>query len=535
MSDSIALSHNHSRPFRRPGFIHAGALLALLALAMSLRFSSLLNHDSSWYLIATERWLSGSRLYVDIIEVNPPLSFLLTAPPLMLARATGMDATALFKAWVFLLSFAGLWLAHVLLKRLPGVSDGQRRLFLLVGAIALWLLPGPNFGQREHLAVIFTWPWMALLALRLTGAAPGTALATGVGAWSFFGFALKPHFLLVPAALEALLLWHRRRFTDSFRPETLMLGAALALYLAAIVLLTPEYVRDIVPMALAVYNQAYRSPLGEVFLRGGWLPPVLAAAAWLVPAGNNGWRRLADVLLTAGMALLAVYLIQRKGWSYQLVPAVAFTYGALAARLLAVETEAVSAAFWRARAALVAGGGLLGVLLVSSVLGGFYVNPFLQDMRQHGALADRPRSFVALTTNVSAGFPAANEEGLVWASRFPTLWLLPGVVRARHDLARDPASHDKAAIDRVEAYIRRAVREDFERFRPELVMVYRGPRVPYMGGLPFDFLAWLRRDAAFARIWENYELVMQSKRLAYFRRKKERQAGTDTHAPALRR
>ena len=497
-------------------------LAALFVLAAGLRAMSSLNHDSSWYLVATDRWLDGGRLYVDIIEVNPPLSFLLTAPPVMLARASGLDATLLFKAWVFLLSFGGLWLTHVLLKRLPDVSDGQRRLFLLASAIALWLLPARDFGQREHLAVIFTWPWMVLMALRLKDIAPGTALAAGVGAWIFFGFALKPHFLLVPAVLEALLLWHRRRPAVIFRPETLTLAAGLVLYLAAILLLTPEYVRDIVPMALAVYNQAYRSPLGKVFQLGGILPLILATAALLAPAGNNSWRRLADVMLAAGVAFLAVYLIQRKGWSYQVVPAVAFTYGALAARLLAGQAVVNATASWPGRLTMALGQALLGLMIVLSVVRGFYINPFLQDLRKHDVFAAKPRSFVALTTNVSAGFPATNEERAVWASRFPTLWLLPGVVRARHDLARDPASHDKAVIDRVEAYIRRAVREDFERFRPELVAVYRKPRVPYMGGLRFDFIEWLTRDEAFARIWQDYEPAGQTRYFNLFRRKAEK-------------
>ena len=34
-----------------------------------------INHDTAWYLYATRAWLDGAQLYVDIVEVNPPLSF----------------------------------------------------------------------------------------------------------------------------------------------------------------------------------------------------------------------------------------------------------------------------------------------------------------------------------------------------------------------------------------------------------------------------------------------------------------------------
>ena len=49
------------------------------------------NHDVAWYLVATDRFLDGARLYRDIIEVNPPLVFYLTVPPVAVARLTGWE------------------------------------------------------------------------------------------------------------------------------------------------------------------------------------------------------------------------------------------------------------------------------------------------------------------------------------------------------------------------------------------------------------------------------------------------------------
>jgi len=40
-----------------------------------------LHSDVSWYLVATERFVNGARLYQDVIEVNPPLAFYLMARP----------------------------------------------------------------------------------------------------------------------------------------------------------------------------------------------------------------------------------------------------------------------------------------------------------------------------------------------------------------------------------------------------------------------------------------------------------------------
>ena len=114
--------------------------------------------------------------------------------------------------------------------------------------------------------------------------------------------------------------------------------------------------------------------------------------------------------------------------------------------------------------------------------------------------------------------PAPGVNALLRAIFGSERWLLPDVVLARHDLERDLTSHDKAAIDRVEAYIRRAVREDMKRFRPDLVAVYDHEYVHYLKGPPFDFLEWLLHEPEFARIWENYELVGRSGLFACYRR-----------------
>ena len=52
-----------------------------------------LNHDTSWYFVATEAWLDGAPLYSEIMEINPPLAFYLTAPFVWLSRAMGSTPT----------------------------------------------------------------------------------------------------------------------------------------------------------------------------------------------------------------------------------------------------------------------------------------------------------------------------------------------------------------------------------------------------------------------------------------------------------
>src|SRR6476646_9822597 len=69
----------------------AWALAVGLALLAALLQSTLipLDGDISWLITVSERVLDGQRLYVDVIEVNPPASVWLYLPWVALARLLG--------------------------------------------------------------------------------------------------------------------------------------------------------------------------------------------------------------------------------------------------------------------------------------------------------------------------------------------------------------------------------------------------------------------------------------------------------------
>src|SRR5713101_4776931 len=67
-------------------------LIALVfVVAIVLRQVVPLNTDVSWLLTIGERVLDGQRLYVDIVEINPPMAVLAYLPGIAVARALGVD------------------------------------------------------------------------------------------------------------------------------------------------------------------------------------------------------------------------------------------------------------------------------------------------------------------------------------------------------------------------------------------------------------------------------------------------------------
>ena len=81
----------------------------VLALSIGLRFVLMPNADVAWLLTMADRMLDGKRLYVDIIEANPPFSVYMYLLPAAIARALGLSGAAVTETLVFLEGFASLW------------------------------------------------------------------------------------------------------------------------------------------------------------------------------------------------------------------------------------------------------------------------------------------------------------------------------------------------------------------------------------------------------------------------------------------
>ena len=124
-----------------------------------------INHDSAWFLDATERWLNGAELYVDLIETNPPLAFYLTAPVILVAQWTGLFAPHVFVVYVFAVIGGSVALIRRLLIDAGDLPKALKHGIPLAALFVFVAGPLRDFGQREHLATILALPYFVLAAL----------------------------------------------------------------------------------------------------------------------------------------------------------------------------------------------------------------------------------------------------------------------------------------------------------------------------------------------------------------------------------
>lgn len=356
----------------------AAAAIVALAVAIQLRFGMMA--DVAWLIDCDERWLGGARPYVDFLELNPPASLWLYWPAVALARGLGLPSEPVVSGFGFAAAGAALALSALILRGLREAGPG----LALAALVALVVLPGQTFCERDHLAAVFGVPFLALALARARGAAPGAGLAVAAGLGAGAMAAIKPPYALIPALL-ALYQLRRSGWRAVLRSPEYYAAAALGLaYVAAVAPLFPAYVANELPFNAEVYV-ALREPLVALLASPGAMTFlfIAATAAWAA-RGRLGEPEFAVPLIAAVGAGLA-YVAQGKGWVYQATPAMMYATLAAPVALQGVAPRGYPALLAGALAAGVAAplGHNLGLAVVIGVAAGFG----LDAARSGGALS----------------------------------------------------------------------------------------------------------------------------------------------------
>lgn len=212
-----------------------GATLACVAVGMLLQASLPLGHDLGWLYFASLRWLAGAEVYGrDLIEWNQPANLYLLAPAAIIESVAGLSAIAALRAWLALLLTAGLAAFAAALHALLGPRRVRAAAALVTFAAFLsFVQVGASFGQREHLVAAFFLPWLGVVAARITGSLVPlhTILAAAIAC--AIAICLKPQYVLVALALEAILQVHRPGRAMLLRADPWLVAAFGAAYCAS--------------------------------------------------------------------------------------------------------------------------------------------------------------------------------------------------------------------------------------------------------------------------------------------------------------
>ncbi|MBI2234237.1 MAG: hypothetical protein HYU57_04465, partial [Micavibrio aeruginosavorus] len=463
------------------------------------------NHDIFWFYTGYQRLTSGGTLLRDFYELNPPLTVFFYAPAFFL---TAQDVLPLERSiLLYGLALIGLSVAatYRILRRWPDLGGDRAALVCLLLFFAATIMVGPDFGQRDHFAALGAVPLACLLAGRNWGhAAPPRWLALAVLVAGTLTLLLKPHYGLLPAFLMVHRAWGQRRLSALWDGDFLVMAATAGVYALTTPALFGDYLKVIVPDAIALYagHGANFNTLDVVFY--SYLGLFLMALTF--HPRLNGMVREARMFVILGLLALCAYFIMNKGYTYHLIPAE--TFFLLAMGLLA--SPILQVAGWRGPVSLAWQAAVFSLIVT------FMPHPYLpspqtvraQPMTRMVAECGENCRFLVMGGTVRMIQLVSYYSGKEHASRFAKFWF-QGLRAEERKRPGDPAL--LALRQRIAAMIA----EDLARYRPDLVFVCNDHA---------DYIPYLSVHPGFAEEMRHYKAAgtVASHKAVYFLRKPQK-------------
>ena len=450
----------------RAHWLAASALLILAEILLHPGVAGI--DDISWLIEVSARILDGQRLYIDAIELNPPLSVWLYTPAVWLARTLHVAPEAMVDAQTLVCAIASLGVFAAIMQRCVPVAAWARPWWLAIAMAILTLMPNKVFGQRDYYVLLLLLPMLAQLIVRAQAMQAGISLRAATAVAAAAGIALKPHFAvcLLPLMLAAerpghewrtwaLAAWHMM-----FRLETGIIGVAGMAYLAAIAVFTPAYFTDVLPGMIAIYGVA-RLPFQELVLHPGFVVWTAAFAAFALAGPRGSAGRL---LALASAGAMVAYLAQGKGFMYQCFPMLALIMLAWTCALQNVAGTLRRS--WRSALVLP-----LAMLLCAggSAWAAFNIGWESGELVKAVArLQPSPRIF-ALSNSICVGHPTTGQLNGTFVGREPFVWAIRSVIERKASERLDAAT-----LARIDAYAdaeRDRIVEDIRNGQPDIILV----------------------------------------------------------------
>ncbi len=495
-------------------FVVSCSLLLVLHQA-ALLYVTYSGHDQAWYLFAAERVLNGAQLYGPYVsDTNPPMIVWFSMLPVLLSRVLPLSETLCLRLIVLVLLLGSTTWCLRILRHVAWMEETTLRALVGLGILYVGLRIVPsNFGQREHLFVILTLPYLFAVS---TGAVDELSRAErcALGLAAGMAICFKPQHALALVAAEMVLLVNRRTLRRLISPEVLTLMVSGVVYLVAVRVVTPRYTKEIVPLLLDTY-WAYGTASVAGLLFAMKMRLLVACALFGVSVFLLHSHPLSLAVATfaaCSVGSMLAYALQRTGWPYHRYPSSSFLI--LAAVLLVLNISQPFLRRWEGRTV---GRPVAYACLAAVLLAGFGFFPRqlarapLQRSEVYRFLEERKGTRTVFVFSTTVGWMAdVLDLRWNWGARFPCLWFVPAIVQNEHGLPEAGRPFKRLGPERLAAISsiqRTEVAEDLNRFQPSVVMVEHCDReheCQAIEGKSFNTLSWFLEDSRFVEAWSHY-------------------------------
>jgi len=475
--------------------------------------------DKGWLLHAAHRWLEGGRLYVDIFEVNPPLIVMLYALPVWVStHVAGLaDSEALAGLGLAICALSA-WAGTCVIRLHPafaGNTAKQIKFALLLGLIFVFYTKQSYFFDREHILLVLIFPYVLRFMPSLAERTPSLRLRIIIGCMAAVGFCVKPHTIIIFAALQLFTLLRTRSFAALLSLENRIIAALGVLYVLSIWIFTPEYFQTVLPMALETYSSFGSINSGP----STYLPPFFVGMGVIFAhfrAQATPYRKDVYYLVGVSVAFL-VYALANNGWDY--------TYNPLYCLLMFISAWLLWEYDWLRGEYETRGMptqnilfGLRGCVIVLTVNAAYIViyllamasnmknirtpcdeNPQCPYTPQAKYMVEHQyHSFGTMTLDFSNWITLMRLTGAHWETRFNHLWMMSKLMQSGAGFRADHRW--------IAEIVAKGFAEDLDRHKPDMLFVDNSPGFI---GWPhsFDLPGYFSEVPAFKEAWSHYRFA----------------------------
>ncbi len=380
-------------------------LLAILLLTW-LAAPREVNQDVAWSLLVAQRLQGGAALYLDVLDINPPLIFWIANGAARIGRLMASSPVDVYYAFVMGVIGGSFLLAVISAKR------SWAHLVVLTIAYLAVGITGPSFGQREQLISALCIPLIVQCGRRAANERVPNALLVLAYLFASLAFCLKPHFALLWLALLLLIRLRGQRLLPA---DALPILPGL-IYVGTVVVFEPAYVQVVHDFG-ATYLSWNRVTVGELISQPGTLASACAALlAFLAGTATAP----SGTLLAFGVASISAALaacLQGKAFGYHWLPALTLSLVTAVLVMLTGGSRRILLRWFALLVGLISIGGVGASWHARSVA--------VEELRPlEDWIRGQPRNTRALIlSRFSVGVLGPSlESGLTWSNAWQVMW-----------------------------------------------------------------------------------------------------------------
>ncbi|QSX36831.1 hypothetical protein [Shewanella sedimentimangrovi] len=488
-------------------------MIIMVFVLMSL--SQPINGDIGWLFHATTQWLNGKELYVDIIEVNPPLIFYIMSPAVFFSKAFGVNPVLMAKLYLSFITL-GLTVIHLMLMFRVVHKNLFFNMYLPCILLIVFVIPGYDFSQRDHLAILLLLPYLTCRYLKFFKHIEFNFFTIiSLGFLAGLSICLKPHFILLVISCE--LFWFVKVKSINLLIDAMIYSIILtcALFYVLLIVCHYTYISEMVPLALATYWTYGKSIYSFNLWNYLYFYTVMIFISRFIESESN---RILIVFFNILIAAAFINFLLQSHYSYQLLPFKTLFY----INLFVVVTSLLGQ---------VSGFSILSktYYFISFLLSFYYLSMY---MKENWRLFEYVYDYRALPPfhlmgyeNLSDGvseinnkfdgenlyvlssnvWPSAFISGYTkakWVSGFPALWPLPAIDMYQRN--PEKLTKDKIVrISNVEKNVISRILLEIEIYKPKAILIDARENPSYFID-DFSYLEFFREEHMLSKVFDDY-------------------------------